>query len=253
MAARAPDGYLRIVGRRSTDLIKTGGYKVGAGEVETALLGHSGVEEAAVVARPDPDLGERIVAFVVTANGDSAPAADELIEHVASQLAPHKRPPRGQVRGQPAPERDGQDHEEAAGGLAVSAELLSILALAAMFVVATVLPINMGLLAFAAAFLVGTLAGDLTPTRSSPVSRARSSSCSSGITYLFGIAKANGTIDWLIRLAVRAVQGQIAAIPWIMFGVAATLTAIGAVSPAAVAIVAPIALGFAARYASTRC
>ena len=73
MAARAPDGYLRIVGRRSTDLIKTGGYKVGAGEVETVLLGHSGVEEAAVVARPDSDLGERIVAFVVTANGDSRP------------------------------------------------------------------------------------------------------------------------------------------------------------------------------------
>ena len=69
-----------------------------------------------------------------------------------------------------------------------------------------------------------------------------------GITYLFGIAKSNGTIDWLIRLAVRAVRGHIAAIPWVMFGVAATLTAIGAVSPAAVAIVAPIALGFAAQY-----
>jgi malonyl-CoA/methylmalonyl-CoA synthetase len=92
LAARAPDGYWRIVGRRSTDLIKTGGYKVGAGEVETALLGHPGVEEAAVVARPDSDLGERIVAFVVTGNGGSAPAAEELIDHVAAQLAPHKRP-----------------------------------------------------------------------------------------------------------------------------------------------------------------
>jgi malonyl-CoA/methylmalonyl-CoA synthetase len=92
LAARAADGYWRIVGRRSTDLIKTGGYKVGAGEVETALLGHPRVEEAAVVARPDSDLGERIVAFVVTGNGGSAPAADELIDHVASQLAPHKRP-----------------------------------------------------------------------------------------------------------------------------------------------------------------
>jgi malonyl-CoA/methylmalonyl-CoA synthetase len=92
LAARAGDGYWRIVGRRSTDLIKTGGYKVGAGEIETALLGHPGVEEAAVVARPDSDLGERIVAFVVTVNGGSAPAADELIDHVASQLAPHKRP-----------------------------------------------------------------------------------------------------------------------------------------------------------------
>jgi acyl-coenzyme A synthetase/AMP-(fatty) acid ligase len=80
------------VGRRSTDLIKTGGYKVGAGEVETALLGHPGVEEAAVVAAPDSDLGERIVAFVVTGNGGSAPGAEELIDHVALQLAPHKRP-----------------------------------------------------------------------------------------------------------------------------------------------------------------
>jgi malonyl-CoA/methylmalonyl-CoA synthetase len=92
MAARAPDGYLRIVGRRSTDLIKTGGYKVGAGEIETVLLGHPGVEEAAVVAAPDSDLGERIVAFVVSPERGSSPAAEELIDHVAGQLAPHKRP-----------------------------------------------------------------------------------------------------------------------------------------------------------------
>jgi malonyl-CoA/methylmalonyl-CoA synthetase len=92
LAARAPDGYLRIVGRRSTDLIKTGGYRVGAGEIETALLGHRAVLEAAVVAAPDPDLGERIVAFVVATQGGSPPIADELIDHVAGQLAPHKRP-----------------------------------------------------------------------------------------------------------------------------------------------------------------
>jgi malonyl-CoA/methylmalonyl-CoA synthetase len=91
IGTRTPEGYLRIVGRRSTDLIKTGGYKVGAGEVETVLLGHPAVGEAAVVGAADPDLGERIVAFVVAADGD-APSADELIEHVAGQLAPHKRP-----------------------------------------------------------------------------------------------------------------------------------------------------------------
>ncbi len=91
IGTRTPDGYLRIVGRRSTDLIKTGGYKVGAGEVEVALLGHPAVDEAAVVAAADPDLGERIVAFVVARNGD-APGARELIDHVAGQLAPHKRP-----------------------------------------------------------------------------------------------------------------------------------------------------------------
>jgi acyl-coenzyme A synthetase/AMP-(fatty) acid ligase len=65
---------------------------VGAGEVETALLGHPRVGEAAVVAAPDPDLGERIVAFVVPRPGAPAPAAGELIDHVAGQLAPHKRP-----------------------------------------------------------------------------------------------------------------------------------------------------------------
>ena len=91
LATRAPDGYWRIVGRRSTDLIKTGGYKVGAGEIEVALLEHPGVLEAAVTGAPDPDLGERIVAWVV-AEGEPAPQERELIDHVAGQLAPHKRP-----------------------------------------------------------------------------------------------------------------------------------------------------------------
>ena len=60
---------MRIVGRRATDLIKTGGYKVGAGEVEAALLEHPAVREAAVIGAPDEDLGERIVAFVVLRRG----------------------------------------------------------------------------------------------------------------------------------------------------------------------------------------
>ena len=47
---------------------------------------------------------------------------------------------------------------------------------------------------------------------------------------------------------MRAVRGRIAAIPWVMFFIAAVLTSVGAVSPAAVAIIAPIALGFAAKY-----
>ena len=84
-------GEVRIVGRRATDLIKTGGYKVGAGEVEAALLEHPAVREAAVIGAPDDDLGERIVAFVVPAPG-AAPSAEELADHVARLLAPHKRP-----------------------------------------------------------------------------------------------------------------------------------------------------------------
>jgi malonyl-CoA/methylmalonyl-CoA synthetase len=91
LATRAPDGYLRIMGRRATDLIKTGGYKVGAGEVEAALLRHEAVAQAAVVGDPDKDLGERIVAFVVLREGASV-TPTMLSDHVAALLTPHKRP-----------------------------------------------------------------------------------------------------------------------------------------------------------------
>ena len=86
-AVIGPDGMHRIVGRESVDLIKSGGYRIGAGEIETALLGHPGVVEVAVVGFPDDDLGQRIVAFIV---GDAPP--EELIGFVAQQLSVHKRP-----------------------------------------------------------------------------------------------------------------------------------------------------------------
>ena len=92
MAVRESDGYVRIVGRKATDLIKSGGYKIGAGEIENALLEHPGVREAAVTGEPDADLGERIVAWIVPADPDSPPTAEELADHVAGRLAPHKRP-----------------------------------------------------------------------------------------------------------------------------------------------------------------
>ncbi|MEW2262267.1 acyl-CoA synthetase [Streptomyces sp. NPDC047853] len=92
MAVRDPDGYVRIVGRKATDLIKSGGYKIGAGEIENALLEHPGVREAAVTGEPDPDLGERIVAWIVPADPAAPPTLDALADHVAGRLAPHKRP-----------------------------------------------------------------------------------------------------------------------------------------------------------------
>ena len=86
-AVIGPDGMHRIVGHESVDLIKSGGYRIGAGEIETALLGHPGVDEVAVVGLPDADLGQRIVAFVV---GDAS--SEDLIDYVAQQLSAHKRP-----------------------------------------------------------------------------------------------------------------------------------------------------------------
>ncbi|MCD9590352.1 acyl-CoA synthetase [Streptomyces sp. 8ZJF_21] len=88
IAAIDPDGFHRIVGRASTDMIKSGGYRIGAGEVENALLDHPAVREAAVVGAPHEDLGQEIVAYVV-ADGIGE---QELIDFVASQLSVHKRP-----------------------------------------------------------------------------------------------------------------------------------------------------------------
>ncbi len=90
LATRSADGSIRIVGRRSVDLIKTGGFKVGAGEIEACLLEHPGVRAVAVLGIPDDDLGERIAAFVVPR--DTPPDPTELIALVADSLTPHKRP-----------------------------------------------------------------------------------------------------------------------------------------------------------------
>lgn len=130
----------------------------------------------------------------------------------------------------------------------MSAHWISIYVLVGMFVLATALPINMGVIAFVGAFLVGTLMAGMNAKAIMGGFPADLFLTLVGITYLFAIAQNNGTIDWLVKLAVRAVRGHIAAIPWIMFLIAALLTSVGAVSPAAVAIIAPIALGFAAKY-----
>ena len=88
-----PDGFHRLVGRQSTDLLKTGGFRVGAGEIEGALLAHPAVREAAVIGVPDADLGQRIVAFVV---GEDLLQVD-LQGFVAARLSVHKRPRRVHV------------------------------------------------------------------------------------------------------------------------------------------------------------
>ena len=111
----------------------------------------------------------------------------------------------------------------------MSPEIVSIIALVVIFGIATVFPINMGALAFVAAFLVGTLAVGLSTEEilgSDEVAGGFPSELVLtliGVTYLFAIATNNGTVDLLVRGAVRLVGGHIAAIPWIMFGVTAVL------------------------------
>ncbi|GAA1275286.1 acyl-CoA synthetase [Kitasatospora nipponensis] len=91
VATIGPDGFHRIVGRASVDLIKSGGFRIGAGEVEAALRDHPAVADAAVVGAPDPDLGQAVVAFVVP---EGPVTGDQLAAFVAQRLSVHKRPRR---------------------------------------------------------------------------------------------------------------------------------------------------------------
>ncbi|MFC5827528.1 AMP-binding protein [Nonomuraea insulae] len=85
-----PDGYVRVVDR-AKDVIISGGENIASIEVENALVSHPGVQEAAVVARPDEHWGEVPVAYVSLAPGANATGA-ELIEHVRDRLAHFKAP-----------------------------------------------------------------------------------------------------------------------------------------------------------------
>ncbi|HEY9393249.1 SLC13 family permease [Nocardioides sp. NBC_00850] len=127
-------------------------------------------------------------------------------------------------------------------------EWVAIIALVALFVAGTLLPINMGALAYVAAWLVGMFALNLDEKEILAGVSADLILTLIGVTYLFAIARNNGTVDLIVSSAVRAVGGRVALIPWVMFGVTALLTAMGAASPAACAIIGPVALGFAGRY-----
>lgn len=85
------EGYYRILGRSSVDIIKTGGYKVSALEIEEVYREHPGVEEVAVVGLPDPEWGERVGIVIV---GDPALTLEELRRWGSDHLAPYKLPTR---------------------------------------------------------------------------------------------------------------------------------------------------------------
>ncbi|HEX3771422.1 MAG TPA: AMP-binding protein [Polyangiaceae bacterium] len=91
--ARAPDGYLKILGRTSVDILKSGGYKLSALEIEEVLREHVAVGEVAVVGVADELWGERVVACVVPRAGqESACSEDALRSFAKERLAPYKVP-----------------------------------------------------------------------------------------------------------------------------------------------------------------
>jgi di/tricarboxylate transporter len=128
-----------------------------------------------------------------------------------------------------------------------SVEVLPLIALVAMFVIATFFPINIGILGFIGAFFVGAFMlgyDDKEILAEFPTSIVLTII---GVTYFFGMAKKNGTIDLLVNACIRAVRGRVTLVPWVFFFCASVLTALGTFSPAAVALISPAAMSFAAR------
>jgi malonyl-CoA/methylmalonyl-CoA synthetase len=85
------DGSYRILGRMSVDIIKTGGFKVSALEIEEVLRKHPAVAECAVVGIPDDEWGERVSA-AIELRPHSSLTLDELQQWARTELAPYKLP-----------------------------------------------------------------------------------------------------------------------------------------------------------------
>ncbi len=109
------DGWLYFEGRND-DVIVSAGYRIGPFEVESALVAHPAVAEAAAVAAPDEERGAVVRAVVVLRDGhDPSPElARELQEHVKRETAPYKYPRISRLRRRPAEDRLGQDQARGA-------------------------------------------------------------------------------------------------------------------------------------------
>jgi malonyl-CoA/methylmalonyl-CoA synthetase len=91
--ARDADGYVRVLGRTSVDILKSGGYKLSALEIEEALREHGAIAEVAVVGVPDATWGERVVACVVPRQGREDECSEERVREFArDRLAAYKVP-----------------------------------------------------------------------------------------------------------------------------------------------------------------
>ncbi|MCG2623084.1 C4-dicarboxylate ABC transporter [Arthrobacter sp. I2-34] len=124
-------------------------------------------------------------------------------------------------------------------------QIIPLIILVVMFVIATKWPLNIGVMGLVASFGVGYfLLGmeDKEILKEFPASIVLTII---GVTYFFSMAQRNGSIDIIVQTCVRLVRGKTMLLPWVFFLMAAALTALGTFSPAAVALLAPAALGLA--------
>jgi di/tricarboxylate transporter len=130
----------------------------------------------------------------------------------------------------------------------MSIDMVGILVLALIFAIGTWRSINLGALALVAAVVLGTGFAGASLKDVYAGFPADLFVLLVGVTFLFGVATANGTVEWVVDRAVHLVGDHARALPWVLFVVAAIPTTAGALGPAGIAILAPLGLRIGQRY-----
>ncbi|WP_338448587.1 SLC13 family permease [Niallia oryzisoli] len=127
----------------------------------------------------------------------------------------------------------------------MSIAIIAILVLFIIFILGTILPINIGVLGFAAAFIVGILIYGLSLDEISSVLPVKLFIFIVGMTYLFAIIQKSGAVDLIAAIGLRLVNGKLGFIPWLLFALSLVLTSVGTFGIAVVSLLAPIAFKIA--------
>ncbi|OLN21779.1 hypothetical protein BTO30_13055 [Domibacillus antri] len=130
----------------------------------------------------------------------------------------------------------------------MSIEIIAILVLLIIFVVGATLPINIGVLGFVAAFLVGTFVSGLSIDEIYGAFPVELFIFIAGITYLFAIIQKSGVVDLIADGGLRLVNGNLGLVPWLIFTLSLVLAAVGTYGIAVVSLLAPIALKIAHKH-----
>ncbi|MDN4075437.1 SLC13 family permease [Fictibacillus terranigra] len=129
----------------------------------------------------------------------------------------------------------------------MSLEIIAILVLLIIFVIGASLPINIGVLGFAAAFIVGTVSG-LSIDEIYSVFPVELFIFIVGLTYLFAIIQKSGLVDLMADSGLRLVKGNLGLVPWLIFMLSLILASVGTYGIAVVSLVGPIGLKIAYKY-----
>ncbi|RFU64970.1 SLC13 family permease [Peribacillus glennii] len=127
----------------------------------------------------------------------------------------------------------------------MSLEIITLIVLLAMFIIGSVISVNMGVLGIVAAFIVGTYVSGLSLDDLYAAFPVDMFILLAGVTYLFAIALNNGTLDMIISGGLKLVKGNVGLLPWVLFFLSALLSAVGASTVAVGPILFPIALRLA--------